>query len=94
MFLLLVDLIIVLSFQSLASILVSLELIQLYEQIIHILQMLNLVNLLELVDQGQSRHIEHVDLHLEGVAEELNCFWCVILSVEDVEVDITKVDDE
>lgn len=94
MFLLLVDLIVVLSFQSPTSIFVSLELIQLYEQIIHILQMLNLVDLLELVDQGQSGHIEHVDLHLEGVAKELNCFGCVIISVEDLEVDVTKVDDE
>lgn len=56
--------------------------------------MLNLVYLLELVNQGQSGHIEHVDLHLEGVVEELNGFGCVLISVEDLEVDVTKVDDE
>lgn len=56
--------------------------------------MLNLIDLLELINQGQSGYIEHVDLHLEGVTEELNCFGCVIISVEDLEVDITKIDDE
>ena len=89
-----VDLIVVLALQPLAAILVSLELIQLYEQIIHILQVFDLVGLLELVDQGQPRDIEHVDLDLEGVAEELDGFGGVLLPVEDVEVDVAKVDDE
>lgn len=43
-------LIVVLPLQSLAPVLVSLELIQLYEQVVYILQVLNLVDLLELVN--------------------------------------------
>jgi hypothetical protein len=74
--------------------LIALEFVQLDEQIIHILQVLDLIDLLELIDEGEAGDVEDVYFDLELVAEELYGSGLVVVSIEDIEVDVPEVDDE
>lgn len=74
--------------------LLPLEFVQLDQQVVYVVQVLDFVHLLECVDHGDAGDVENVDDNFYNSPKEVNAGGFVVLLVEDVEVDVSEVDDE